>query len=99
MKDYAKDVEDRFFNYVGKKTNLISNTTCASLCPIFRAWCPSYVNRRIAILAQWSLLPTCWLCKRPISGFVYFQGGQKSQPSHNKCLVVIAPSKRHGGGI
>jgi hypothetical protein len=42
-------------------------------------------------------LPVCWLCKKPIRGKVYYQGGQLTHPSHRECLVVIERSK--DGGI
>ncbi len=42
----------------------------------------------------------CCLCKKPIKPHkVHYQGGQLSHPCHKKCLIVIKPSKRYGGGI
>lgn len=41
--------------------------------------------------------PVCYLCKKPIKGRVFYQGGQYTHPSHRKCLVVIRRSK--DGGI
>jgi hypothetical protein len=34
-----------------------------------------------------------WLCKKPITGQVYFQGGQFTHPSHRRCLVTIGKPK------
>jgi hypothetical protein len=41
--------------------------------------------------------PICFLCKKPIKGKVYYQGGSLSHPVHKGCLVVIKRSK--DGGI
>jgi hypothetical protein len=41
----------------------------------------------------------CWLCRLPIKGKVYFQGGQPNFPAHKNCRIVIKASKKHGGGI
>jgi hypothetical protein len=41
--------------------------------------------------------PLCRLCRKPIRGKVYYQGGQKDWPVHKGCLVVIKRSR--DGGI
>jgi hypothetical protein len=41
--------------------------------------------------------PVCCLCKKPIKGKVYYQGGSRAHPVHKGCLTVIKRSK--DGGI
>jgi hypothetical protein len=41
--------------------------------------------------------PICVLCKKPIKGRVYLQGGSERHPVHKKCRVVIKRDKRTGG--
>lgn len=58
---------------------------------------PDYGKRhRIAVTIE-SLPTLCWLCKKPITGKVYFQGGQRSRPAHRDCRVAILT--RRGGGV
>lgn len=39
----------------------------------------------------------CFLCRKPIKGQVYYQGGSLAFPCHKGCQVVIKRSK--DGGI
>ena len=42
--------------------------------------------------------PLCWLCRKAIVGVVrHYQGGNRSMPSHQKCLVVVRRDPRTGG--
>lgn len=36
----------------------------------------------------------CWLCHRPITGVVFYQGNNKHLPCHARCRVVIKPPKK-----
>lgn len=41
--------------------------------------------------------PTCFLCKKPITGQVFYQGGQRTHPAHEGCRISIGPPSEDGG--
>ncbi len=63
----------------------------------YAAWNHRVPLKKFVDVAITTAKPICWLCKKPIKGKVYFQGGSDKHPGHKKCTTFRVKKSKDGG--